>query len=136
MATQITLNLPDRLYERAKRFAGMRRRDVAAALTEFLVDTLPDTNVDAAPANLTEQDAAVEREMQAYLGLHPSLRAQYMGKVVAILDGKLIDHDDDFDALYTRIDHAYPNRFVWMSVVEEEPIQTLTFRSPRLVQKS
>jgi hypothetical protein len=51
---------------------------------------------------------------------------------VAIYDGKLIDHDQDFIRLYERIEAIYPNEFVWLATVEEEAMPTLISRSPRL----
>lgn len=73
------------------------------------------------------------REMEAYVALHPSLKEDYLGQHVAILDGQLIDHDADPAALYQRIVARYGHRFVWMTAVEEEPLTTLVFRSPRII---
>jgi len=78
----------------------------------------------------------VMREMEAYITLHPALKAAYMGQHVAILDGQLIDHDSDPAALYERIAARYPDRFVWLTAVEEKPLATLRFRSPRIVSPS
>lgn len=74
--------------------------------------------------------------MDAYVALHPSLKANYFGEHVAILEGQLVDHDPDPAALYQRIAAQYPDRFVWLTVVEEEPLTTLAFRSPRIVPQS
>ncbi|MCE7989474.1 MAG: hypothetical protein DYG89_50625 [Caldilinea sp. CFX5] len=71
-------------------------------------------------------------EMQAFIAMHPMLKKQYFGQYVAIYQNKVIDHDRDRQALYLRIDEKYPDDFVWISPVEEEPIPTLVFRSPRL----
>ncbi len=76
------------------------------------------------------------REMEAYIALHPALKANYMGQHVAILDGQLIDHDSDPAALYERIAARYPDRFVWLTAVEEEPLATVKFRSPRIAPQS
>ena len=53
---------------------------------------------------------------------------------VAIHGGRLVDHDTDYGALFERIDDRFPDRFVWLTMVEDEPIGTLTFRSPRFVE--
>ena len=71
-------------------------------------------------------------EMAAYIAMHPMLKEQYFGQYVAIYQGKLIDHDTDRKALYLRIDEKYPDEFVWISPVEEDPIPTVVFRSPHL----
>ncbi len=83
---------------------------------------------------LVDEDPEVEREMQAYIAMHPLLKKTHFGKHVAVYDGRLIDTDDDYDALTRRIDAQYPDRFVWISKVAEEPIKTFVFRSPRLEQ--
>ena len=80
----------------------------------------------------TEPDPAADREMEAYIALHPLLKEQYFGKHVAIYQGKLIDYDDDPGALFERIDAQYPDEFVWLTQVRPEPIQTIVIRSPRL----
>jgi hypothetical protein len=82
----------------------------------------------------SEPDPAVDREMQAYIAMHPSLKEQYFGKHVAVYQGKLIDFDDDPAALVSRIEAQYPDEFVWITQVGPEPIQTLVFRSPRFVR--
>ncbi len=79
-------------------------------------------------------EAAITREMEAYVALHPLLKADYLGQYVAILDGQLVDHDGDPSALYQRIVARYGDRFVWLTAVEEEPLTTLVFRSPRMVR--
>ena len=63
--------------------------------------------------------------------MHPTLKEKYYGKHVAIYEGKLIDVDEDGQALYRRIDAHYPNTFVWMTEVKDEPIDVVYMRSPR-----
>ena len=58
------------------------------------------------------------------------IKNKYLGQHIAILNGQLIDVDEDYGALYERIDAQYPDRFVWMAAVEDEPMPTLVFRSP------
>jgi hypothetical protein len=74
----------------------------------------------------------MEREMLAFIQMHPVLKKKYLGQHVAIFGSQLIDMDEDYAALYERIDAQYPDQFVWMATVEDEPIPTLVFRSPRL----
>lgn len=127
MVEQVTISIPQTLYRRARELALARNQPVDAVLAEVLDEALPP---DVAP----EVDAvAVEREMQAYIALHPMLKQKYLGQHVAIYGGQLIDVDADYGALYTRIDAQYPDTFVWLATVEEEPIRTLVFRSPRIV---
>jgi|694.fasta_scaffold66317_5 hypothetical protein len=82
-------------------------------------------------ASIDQAEPAAEAEMQAYLTMHPWLKEHYLGKHVAIYHGQLVDMDEDFDALFDRIDQAQPNQFVWISKVDDEPIETFIIRSPR-----
>jgi hypothetical protein len=128
MAEQISISIPQTLYRRVRVLARTRKRPVDDVLAEVLDQALPP---DDKPA-ISDEDTAVEREMHAYITLHPMLKEKYMGQHVAIFGGKLIDVDENYGALYERIDNQYPDQFVWLATVEEDPMPTLFFRSPRL----
>ena len=134
MTTQVILNLPDNLYRQVRRLARRQRAEVTDTIAQLLASALPDSDVNSGSNDWVVADPAMEREMQAWIALYPQLKQQFRGKHVAIRGGQVIDTDDDFNALYTRIDAAYPDEFIWMSKVEDEPITTLIFRSPHLVQ--
>jgi predicted transcriptional regulator len=132
MTVTVTLQLDDAIWRRASHLAQQQDQAVADVLVEWLAETLPaPANGEAASANAGADDV-VTREMQAYIALHPQIKAQYRGSYVAILDGKLVDHDADYAALFDRIDARYPDTFVWLTRVEDEPIKTVVFRSPRM----
>lgn len=131
MAEFVTVSIPEALLGRAKKLARVQRRPVDVVIAELLDGALPPDEQPAAA--VADDDAAIRREMEAYISLHPALKADYMGQHVAILDGRLVDHDSNPVSLYERIAARYPDRFVWMTAVEEEPITTLVFRSPRIV---
>lgn len=59
------------------------------------------------------------------------LLQQYEGQYVAILGGRVIDHDSSFDALARRVFGSLGNRPVYMPKVERHPPQ-LVLRSPRV----
>ena len=128
MAEQITVSIPQKLYRRVRELARVRKRPVDDVLLEVLDQALPPGD----ESDVTDEDTAVEREMKAYIALHPMLKEKYLGRHVAIYGGELIDVDKDYAALYERIDTQYPDEFVWLATVEEEAIPTLVFRSPRL----
>ena len=130
MAEYVTVSIPEALVHRARMLARVRRQPVDALIAELLDEALP---LAEAAISTEAEDAAVTREMEAYVALHTSLKADYFGQHVAILDGQLVDHDADPAALYQRIAARYGDRFVWMTAVEEEPLTTLVFRSPRIV---
>ncbi|MEM7537795.1 MAG: DUF5678 domain-containing protein [Chloroflexota bacterium] len=80
----------------------------------------------------TDEDAAIEREAQAFRRLHSSLLERYNGRYVAIYHEELVDYDDDQVALYLRIDEKYPDEFVMITPVNEEVEEVFHFRSPRI----
>lgn len=134
MTEHVMVSIPEAIVNRARKLARVRRRSVDAVIAELLDEALP---LAEEPATAIEaEDAAVTREMEAYVTLHPSLKERYFGQHVAILDGQLVDHDADPAALYQRIVARYGERFVWMTAVEEEPLTTLVFRSPRIVPQT
>ena len=138
MLSQVTLKISSNLFTRAKQLAQGQSEQSAAELVDVLDQILASAEHAEVDFDLqddwAEDDSALQREMQAYIALHPQLKKTHYGKHVAIYEGRLIDSDDDYDALTRRIDANYPDRFVWISTVEDEPIKTLVFRSPRLEQ--
>ena len=129
MAEQVSITIPQPIYRRVRELARLRNRPVDDVLIEVLDQALPPDD----KPDIAKEDAAVEREMQAYIALHPMLKEKYLGQHVAIYNGQLIDVDEDYGALYQRIDAQYPDEFVWLATVEEEAMPTLVFRSPRLL---
>lgn len=135
MSSHVTLKIPDNLFTRAKRLTQGRKGKSTDELVDILDQILASVAVSATEINDEEwldEDPAVTREMQAYIALHPLLKKTHFGKHVAIYNEKLIDADADYDKLTRRIDAQYPDRFVWIATVAEDPIQTFIFRSPRL----
>ncbi len=129
MIEQVSITIPWALYRRARELARKRNQPVADVLIDALDQVLP-VNVESAVAN---EDMDMQREMEAYIALHPALKKKRLGQHVAIYRGKLIDVDDDYGALYARIDAQYPDEFVWLATITEEAMPTLVFRSPRLM---
>jgi hypothetical protein len=133
MSEYVSVSIPEALAHRARQLAHIRRRPLDIIIAEVLDEALPPGG---SVERVDEDEAAIIREMQAYVTLHPGLRESYLGQHVAILDGHLVDHDIDPEALYRRIVSRYPERFVWLTKVEDEPVATLNFRSPRIVAGS
>lgn len=80
-----------------------------------------------------EWQQAMAREEIAYRELHPTLYPKYEGQHVAILEGQLIDYDDDSVALYHRIRQKYPGKFVLMTPVQAEAVESYQVISGYLV---
>jgi hypothetical protein len=134
MATKITVELPDNLYKRAQQFARKHQQEMGEAISTLIKQGLAADNADEGYIDWTEPDPAVDREMEAYIAMHPALKELYFGKYVAVYHGELVDYDTDFGTLAERIDERYPDEFVWMSEVGPEPIETIFVRSPRIVR--
>lgn len=129
---EMKLPIPDNLYRRAKRLADIREQEVSDVLIDVLDDALPTT--DLLEDLDSEIEKAMQKEMAAYIALHPQLKEKYLGKSVAVYKGELIDVDDDFGELYKRIRSKYPDVFVWLTTVRNEAIGTIHMRSPRFVK--
>lgn len=127
MTLQVTIPLSENTYNRVQRWAQLRRQEIGAAISDYLTETLPESDLYVVPP--AESDDDVEREKQAYIRLHATLKETHLGKYVAIHASQLIDEDENYGALFERIDARYPDQFVWMSKVEDEPIKTIFTRS-------
>lgn len=126
MSKQITLTLPDEVYEQFQQTADADQRPLTDLLTDTIVQAAPIFSVDP-------RRPAMLREQAAYLAMHSLLLEQYEGKFVAIFQGQVVDHDQDELALVRRINRDYPEEVVMVKQVTEEPDRVLHFRSPRLI---
>jgi hypothetical protein len=131
MTAQVTVTLSTRLSKQVRELAKLRQQNLKN-IVEAELDKAIETVQEKENVDWAEPDEAVDREMQAFIALHPVLKKKYFGQYVAFHDGKLIDHDINCSALRRRIIAQYPDMFVWISEVEEEPIRTYTLRAPRI----
>jgi hypothetical protein len=129
MDRQVTVTIPENIYLRAERLADETEQNIADLLADVIVHS---ESLQAEEQNGTP-DQAVAREKSAFFALHRMLRQQYDGEYVAVYQGKVIDHDPSFAALYKRVDAQYPDDFVLIRRVEAEPERVYHFRSPRMV---
>ncbi|MBI5653227.1 MAG: hypothetical protein HZC40_22690 [Chloroflexi bacterium] len=74
----------------------------------------------------------IEAEIEAYHRKYPRLRARYLGKYIAMHNGRVVDHDQDPSALYLRIRKRFGNTPVLMRQVENVVEREIVIRSPRL----
>jgi len=124
MSIQVTVNIPEEVYRRAKRIARSSNREVGDILAEAIVLD------EASP----EASAVVDREGAAFHQLHPTLLRDYAGQYVAIHGGAVVDHDNDQVALFLRAKERFPTDFVWIAPVNESPEETYRIHSPRLLR--
>jgi len=76
------------------------------------------------------QEQKIRKEAEAFHAMHSELVAQYLGQVVAIHEGQVVDHDEDFVALHRRIRERFGRTAVLLRRVGPKPERVLTFRSP------
>lgn len=123
-AQQDGLSLP-RLFEKMLDAYLVSHRQVESQSSTGVPESIPE-------AALSDP---IDREIAAFFELHPSLVNRYPGHYVAIYQGQLIDHDADKLALFTRIEEAYPDEFVLLRPVQEQPEREFYFRSPRYIER-
>lgn len=134
MTRYIQVPVSDQRYRQLQLWAKRRQQDIGEAVAEYLVENPPDSQEWVIPPS--EEAVQLEAEKQAYLHLYPQLKEEFFGQYVAIYQGKLIDHDVAYAALFERIDDRFPDEFVWLTQVQDEPIGTIAFRSPRFVEEA
>ncbi len=68
MSTQITINLPDEIYQRAERFARLANRDVASILVDTIQFSIPPVSGDVSDLEpvfaLSDEQVLVLTELQ------------------------------------------------------------------------
>lgn len=119
MSTTITLQ--PRLVEQLEQIAVHRSVEV-----EELIET-------AVRAYLRQVEREnIKAEAEAFRSMHTTLVEKYLGQYVAIHDGKVVDHDEDFQTLHSRIRQRFGRQPVLLRQVKSKPERVLTFRSPQL----
>jgi hypothetical protein len=124
MSTNVTLEIPEQLYERARQVAQDQHRDVSAVVAQVLENGLPAIESDGSSPEIKQEIAAFHR-------LHPKLWSNYPGEYAAVFKEELVDHDADRAALLQRIEINFPNDFVLVRPILEEPEITYHNRSIR-----
>jgi hypothetical protein len=82
-------------------------------------------------ADTSAQEARFDAERRAFWAMHAQLLKGYEGKYVAILNGKIVDCDEDKHALATRLydKFGYQPIYVQLVTTASPPIYRLS--SPR-----
>ena len=119
MAHQVTLTIPNNIFQQAQNLARKQARPVEDILSESIVLQKSVNFTD-----LSEVNPELDQEMEAYIAMHPQLRQTMLGKHVAVYQSELIDSDDNLDKLTERIHAKYPSETVWVSKIKDKPIDT------------
>ena len=125
MSTQVTLTIPDNIYQQAEYVAQTTNRLVTEVLTETIAKAFP-------PLDINPDRPAMDREIAAFEAMHANLWSQYPQQYVALRGGKVIDHDADEVTVVERIDSQYPETIVLIRQVLPQLPRTLVFRSHRI----
>lgn len=125
----ITVSIPEDLYERVERVAVTTHRNVGEVIVETITAALT-------PFPEHPQRSAMDVEIAAYEAMHGELVKKFLGQYVAIYQGKLVDHDVDPVALHQRIEILHPARTVLSRKVQKDAVPVVHMRSPRLERRS
>ena len=74
----------------------------------------------------------IQSETEAFRNMHTELLSRYADQYVAIYEGKLVDHDPDFQSIHERIRQRFGRQPILIRRVTSEIEHTLTFHSPHL----
>ena len=78
------------------------------------------------------EDQKLAAEAKAFEGMHPQLVERYLGQFVAVHDGRVVDADVDFEALFLRLQKRFGDVPILIRLVGANPIPELRAPSPRL----
>lgn len=131
MNREVTLEVPEELYNYAKQIAQRDQKKVGEVLTELA--WTGSTVFDDEPGTIDGSNK-LKQEEEAYLKMHSWLKENYFGEYIAIHNEELVDHDKSLDALGNRIYERFGNIPIWISKVREKPIEEWVFRSPQFVR--
>lgn len=132
MNLQVEVSLSENLYQQVKQWADIHQQEIGEAIAAYLADAFKTEFPELSSEQL---DPEIKPERDAFLQLHPELWKKYSGHYVAILGGKLVDHDPNKAALLKRIDTRYPGVFVLVRQVKREPEIVYQSRSIHWVQE-
>jgi len=132
MTHEVSLQLPDELYQRVSWLATTLEQPVEDAIIECLDKSIGPRSVNGFSLEGDEAEA----EVAAFHARHAQLRRDFSGEYVALRGGKVVDHDPDRLLLFARVEQMYPDQFVLIRPVRAEIDREFHFRSPRLEPRS
>lgn len=112
-----TITLQPQLMEQLEQVAADQ-----AVLPEELVETALRTYL-----RQIEREK-IKAEAEAFRSVHAILTKKYLDQYVAIHNGKVVDHDENFQSLHSRIRKRFGRQPVLLRRVEAEPERVLVFR--------
>lgn len=128
MAKQITLTIPDAVYQQAEQIAHARGQSVEEVFEEQIVQQIPAFPID-------KNQEAMRREVAAFEANHAQLWQRYPNQYIAMLHGRVVDQDSDIVQLAIRIRKHYPDETVLIRRVDPELPRPLKIPSIRWNRK-
>jgi glutamyl-tRNA reductase len=68
----------------------------------------------------------ISEETRIYRQQHEQFKENYLGHYIAMFQGQVVDHDEDFQALHQRVRQQYKRQPVMITLVEETADPVLT----------
>lgn len=106
MPTNVTLTLLDTLYAQALDAARASSQPVETLLTKVLLHTFGYTEGETKPEPRPDEET--------WQALRPLLLAAYLGEIVALRGGEIVDHDADEGAILARMEVRYPGEALFL----------------------
>jgi len=106
---------------------------IAISIPKHSAISIPKHSIDPEVEQKREHDPNIltfERELDKFRRMLPALMKSHPNKFVAILNGKVVDHDKDELRLANRVYMKYPRVFVLIREVKEELPVTFALESP------
>lgn len=117
-------NVPSELVREAKTAAARRGQPLATIVAEALAKFL------GVEGDAPDRPGALDSDMAWYVAHHHRLLKRYRGQYVAIVEGLVVDHGRDFNAVAARVFARFGNRSIYMPRVVARDHE-VRVRSPR-----
>jgi hypothetical protein len=125
--------LPSDVVREAKAAAARRGVTLAGFVAETLARALRQT--EARPGNKPESATDLSADMRWYEKNRQALSREYGGEYIAVIDRKVVDHDESFEALAERVFASEGPRNIFMPLVASTK-RPLRVASPRQSRRS
>jgi seryl-tRNA synthetase len=139
-----TESVQDRLEELDKKYQALNKRlqfhIYSHNYLEDSVESLKEDRITLVTRHSSEGEkfdtdiSAFEHELEKFQNLLPDLMKTHLYQFVAILNGTVVDHDEDEFRLVKRLYRKYPNDYVLIREVKKEPPVIFALESPEGVE--
>jgi hypothetical protein len=115
-----TITVEPEIYEQLEAVAEEKQANTEQIAKEAIKNYLWEQN-----------NQKISRESALYREQHSEIKKEFLGKIIAMHQGQIVDHDTDFMILFDRIRERFGNTAVMITEVEEEPYTILNRRGLR-----